>query len=250
MTNVISESLGVAIGLWFLFSGRTRLRLTLKNFRFDPGIIWRIVKIGIPATVMSIEMSVSQIILIWFIVPFGTLAVAAHTINQRVEMILFMPAMAFGMASGVMAGQNLGAGQPERAEKSAWLAAGLVEGFMVVSAVAILLWAENLVHIFSSEAELVALASVFLKIELVGCSVLGFYVAFSQCLTGVGDTLPPMIVSLTTSWMVRMPLAYFLPRVANLGVYGVRWAMVAGMLVGTVVFSIYFKLGRWKLKKV
>ena len=250
LANVVSQTLGVAAGLWILISGRTRLLLSFRNFRINGNIMWRIVKIGIPATIMSVEMSLSQIILMWFIVPFGTLAVAAHSINQRIEMVILMPAMAFGMTAGVLAGQNLGAGQPERAEKTAWRTVALVEGFIIICIAVILIWAEGIVGIFSPDPELVALGAIFLKISLAGFLVVGFFATFMQCLAGVGDTLPPMIIGLSTGWMVRIPLAYYLPKITDLGVYGVRWAMVAAMVVGAISYTTYFRLGRWKRKQV
>ena len=250
ITNVISQSLGTAIALRFLFSGRTRLRLTLRNFRLDLPIIWRIVKIGIPASVMSIQQSFGQFALMYFIVSFGTLAVAAHTLVQRIEMMLFMPCMGLGQAAGVLAGQNLGSEQPERAEKSGWLATGLVTVFMLICSVAILLWSRGIISIFNAEPSLVELTSDFLKIALAGYLVLGLIIVLMQCLSGVGDTLPPMVFSLVILWVVQLPLAYFLPRVTDLGIYGVRWAMVSGMLVGAVAFTTYFRMGRWKRKQV
>ena len=250
LTNVVSQSIGTAVGLWFLLSGRTRMRLTMVNFRFDPGIIWRIVKIGFPALISGIQRTSSQFLLMYLIVPFGTMAVAAHTINQRVEMVIMMPAMAFGMAGGVLAGQNLGAGQPERAEKSGWLAMILVEGMALISSVVILVAAENIVRIFNAEPAVVEIASNFLRIAVVGYVMLGFMAVSMQVLSGTGDTMPPMLASLLTVWLITLPLAYFLPRITTLGVYGVRWAMVAGMVVPAVFLTIYFKLGRWKQKKV
>ena len=250
LTNVFSQSLGVALGLWFLFSGRTRLHLTLRHFRLDPSMIWRIVKIGIPASIMSMQSIFGHLALMWFIISFGTLAVAAHTLVQRIEMMIFMPCMGLGIAAGVLAGQNLGAHQPERAEKSGWLAAGLVEGFMLICSLAILLWSGSIIGIFSAEPGLVAMTSDFLRIQVVGYLVLGLLIVLMQCLTGVGDTLPPMFVSLLTVWLVQIPLAYLLPQVTDLGMYGVRWAMVAGMMVGAVTYIIYFRVGRWKRKQV
>ena len=248
LTNVISQSLGTAIGFWFLFSGRTRLRPNMKNFRLDPSMIWRIVKVGFPALISGVQRNVSQFLLMWFMVPFGTLAVAAHTVNQRIEMILFMPAFAIGMASGVLAGQNLGAGQPERAERSAWLAVGVVEGIMIVCSVVILVAAENIVRIFSVEAGLVEFAGAFLRIAVTGYIVLGFVAVLMNTLSGSGDTVPPMVVGMATVCLVTLPLAYILPRFTTLGVYGVRWAMVADLVIPAFVFIIYFRRGRWKSK--
>ena len=248
LTNVISQSLGTAIGFWFLFSGRTRLRLNMKNFQIDPGMILRIVKVGFPALISGIQRNISQFLLMWFIVPFGTLAVAAHTLNQRIEMMLFMPAFAIGMASGGLAGQNMGAGQPERAERGAWLAVGVVEGIMIVCSVVILVAAENIVRLFSVEAGLIEFAATFLRIAVAGYMVLGFVAVLMNTLSGSGDTVPPMVVGMATVCLVTLPLAYILPRVTTLGVYGVRWAMVADLVIPAFVFIGYFRRGRWKSK--
>ncbi len=250
ITNVFSQSLGTALAMWFLFSGRTRIRLTLRNFRLDFGMIWRVVKIGIPASITSMQQSLGNFILTYIVVSFGTLAIAAHTLVQRIEMMIFMPCFGFGQAAGILVGQNLGAKQPGRAEKSGWLGSGLVTGFMLLSASAILLWSKQIIGIFNAEPDLVQLTGEFLRIAVVGYSVLGLVIVLQQCLSGAGDTLPPMIFGLATLWLVQLPLGYFLPKVTDLGVHGVRWAMVAGIFVGTAASTIYFRMGRWKQKQV
>ncbi|MFC1959049.1 MATE family efflux transporter [Chloroflexota bacterium] len=249
-TNVISQSLGMAIGLWVLFSGRTRLRLTMRNFSLDLSMIWRIVKIGIPASIMTMERTLGNIVLMWFLVPFGTLAVAGNSLVQRIEMFLIMPCMGLGIGAGVLVGQNLGAGQPERAEKSGWLAVGVAEGFTIIASVAILLWAEEIIGIFNSEPDIVEMASTFLRIAAAGYLVLGLYAVLSHTISGTGDTLPPMLVTLMNLWLIQIPLAFLLPRFTNFGVYGVRWAIVAGINSAAVAYVVYFRLGRWKRKRV
>ena len=249
-TNVVSQSLGVGLGLWFLFSGRTRLRLTLRNFRLDPSIIWRIVKIGIPASITGIERSFAGLVLMWFVVPFGTVAVAGHSLIQRIGSFMHMPAMGVGQAAGVLAGQNLGAKKPERAERTAWLAAGLFTGVMVIGSLVMFFWAEKVVGIFNTEPGLVEITSTFLRIEIVAYLVFGLVMVFTQCLNGVGDTMIPMLTTLLTMWLVQVPLAFFLPRYTNLGVYGVRWAIVIAIVMRAVIYTAYFRSGRWKHKRV
>ena len=249
-SNIVIESLGLAFGLWILLTGRTRLRLTLRGFRPDLKVIWGMVKIGIPGLVMTIQGSFGSMVLMWIMVPFGTLAVAAHTLGGRVQMIIQLPNHGLGLAAGVLVGQNLGAGQPGRAERNGWLAAGLVEGFMLICSVVILLWAEKIIGIFSPEPGLVEIASTFLRIAAAGYLVMGFSSVLQQSISGAGDTVPTMVVSLVTMWLVMLPLAHFLPQITNLGVYGVYWAMVAGIAVGAVAYITYFRLGRWKHKMV
>jgi len=250
LTNVISQGIGGALGLWFLFAGRTRLRLTMKNFRFNGSLLWRLVKIGFPASITGAERTIANMVLMYFVAPFGTAAVAAHSLIQRIDAFLHMPAQGLGQAAGVLAGQNLGAGKPERAVKTGWLAAGLVTGAMVISSLVVWFWAEGIVGIFNTESELVVIASNFLRIEIVSYMVFGVVVVLMQCLNGVGDTWIPMITTLATMWLVQVPLAYFLPKHTSLGVYGVRWGIVSAIAMRAVIYATYFKSGRWKRKKV
>lgn len=250
VTNVFSQSMATVLSFWVLMSGRSRLKLSFKDFRFDPSMIWRIVKIGIPASFMGMERNMAQFVMMRFIAPFGTVAVAAHTLGQRVEMFVLMPAWGLGMAAGVLTGQNLGADRPDRAEKSGWLGSILVTWFVVVLGSALLVWAEVVARIFTSDPDLVATAAAFLRIAVAGYLTMGAGAALQQCVMGSGDTVVPLIVGLVTSWGIQMPLAYFLPRMGDLGVYGVRWAIAIPTAVSAVIFIIYFRMGRWKKKKV
>lgn len=250
LTGVVSQTLGGVIGLWYLFSGHTRLRLSLRNFHFDTSLIWRLVKIGLPAAVNGMERSVVGLVMMTFITPFGTPAVAAHTIMSRVEMFVMMPGMGFGMAAGVLAGQNMGANQPARAEKGGWLGVGLTEGVMLICSAAMAIWAPQLVRIFNSEPEVVEIGTTFLRIAAAGFIFMGFAAVLADCLNGVGDTMIPMIAGLVSMWLIQLPLAYFLPKWTELGVFGVRWAMVAALGARAITYVIYFKAGRWKHKKI
>ncbi|MFC1953699.1 MATE family efflux transporter [Chloroflexota bacterium] len=249
-TNVIAQGVGGAIGLWILLSGRSRLKLTLSNFNFDPSMIWRILKIGIPASIMGMERSLSNIVLMLFMAPFGTLAVAGHSLMQRIEAILRMPTNGLGIGAGVLAGQNLGAGQPERAEKSGWMAVGIGEIFAVIASITVFFLAENVIRVFNSEPEVVKVAGDFLRIAAAGYISIGVYFVLQQCLSGTGDTFPPMLIAMLNFWLVQIPLAFLLPKYSGLGVLGVRWAIVAGMIIGAIAYGTYFRLGRWKRKSV
>jgi putative MATE family efflux protein len=250
LTNVFSQSLGTGIALWFLLTGRSRLHLTFKSIRIDFPMIWRIVKIGIPASIMSIQQNLGQLILMVFVSPFGTLAVAAHSLYQRVEMILAMPAWGLGMAAGVLTGQNLGARQTDRAVKSGWLACGMVEIFAFFCSIVLLLWAEFAVRIFSSDPELIPIAATFLRIGVVSFIIMGMTGVFQQCITGAGDTFLPMLVSIIAIWVIQIPLAWYIPNHSGIGVYGIRWAIVASAVLSAIAYSIYFRWGKWKYKEI
>ena len=250
LTGVIAQGLGVFLGLRVLFGARSRVKLSFRDFRFDFGIIWRIVRIGMPASISGIQRGLSQFILQVFMAPFGQAALAAHVIAQRVEMFLFMPAMSFGSGAGVLVGQNLGAGKPERAERSAWIAVGLLEAFIVVMVVVMFVWTGPVVRIFSTDPSLDAAAVQYLRIAMVGWIMIGFMFTLMNCLQSAGDTLATMIITVADTWLVTILLAYLLPKYTGLGVLGIRWAMAASVLVGGVAMLIYFRTGRWKTKRV
>jgi putative MATE family efflux protein len=250
LADVIAQVVGLAFGFWILFTGRTRIRLRLRNFNVDWVMIWRIVKVGIPAAVMGMQRSLGNLILMWIISPFGTAAVAAHSLCQRIEMFLLMPGMGLGVGSGVLAGQNLGAGKPERAEKSGWIASGLGEIFMAACCVALLIWAEEIIGIFSPEPDVLVMGSLFLRIATAGFIFFSFEPVLMNFLSGAGDTIAPMLATIISFWALQIPLSYFLPHINNWGVEGVRWGMVIGMIGNGLGLAVYLKLGRWKHKKV
>ncbi|MBI4283751.1 MAG: MATE family efflux transporter [Chloroflexi bacterium] len=250
LTNVISQGTAGGLGIWMLCSGRSRLWLTMRHFRFDWNVIWRIVRISIPATLNGTERNVGNLLVTWFVVPFGTLAVAAHSLLDRLDRFIHMPAQGLGQGAGVLAGQNLGAGQPQRADRTAWLSVNLFTGMMVIVSIALWFWAEPLIRLFNTEPGLVEIASTFLRIQIISYLVFGYAQVLQQCLNGVGDTLMPLLITLVTMWLVQMPLAYFLPRVAGLGVLGVRWGMVVAIVVRAALYAAYFKTGRWQRKRI
>ena len=150
----------------------------------------------------------------------------------------------------MIVGQNLGARQPERAERSGWLAAGMAQVFMLVCALAALLGAEYIIRIFNSDPALVKLGASFLRIAAAGYAIMGFGTVLSHCISGSGDTIPTLVVSIVTMWVILLPLAWALPKVTNLDVYGVRWAIVINIAVGAAAYVTYFRLGRWKKKRI
>lgn len=251
LSNVIAQALGGSVALWILFSGRTRLRITLKNFRFDGNIIWRTVRIGIPASITNMERNFSDLVLVRLIIPFGTFAIAAHSIAQRIDQLIQMLAAGIGTASGVLGGQNLGAGKPDRAARGGWFAAGLATCFTVTCAILIWLWGEKLITFYANgDTDVVEYAIAFLKIQVLGYVLWGAVVSLSMCLNGIGDTMITMFTNLTSMWGVAITLAFVLSKYTELGVYGIRWAMVSGIAVRFIIYTMYFKSGRWQRKSV
>ena len=249
-TAIISQTLGIILGLRVLIGARSRVKLSFKDFHFDMDIIWRIIRIGFPASIAGVQMNLNQFFLQIFIAAFGGAAIAAHVIIQRLNMFLFMPAQSFGMGASVLVGQNLGARKPERAEKSAWLGAGLVSIFAIVVSVVLFIWAGPAIRIFNNDPAMVVLGIQFLHIAIIGWLLMGFQSVLMNCLQGAGDTIPTLIIGIVTTWFITMPLAYFLPRYTSWGIMSIRWAMTASGIVNAAAMVVYFRTGKWKTRRV
>lgn len=250
IANSGAHTAAAAIGMWALFAGRSRLRLRLSGFRLDLPMMWRIVRIGLPALVMTIQRSIGYVVLTWLMAPFGTVALAAHSLVQRIDTFLFLPNWALSAGAGVLVGQNLGALQPRRSEKSVRMAGGLVGAIIAAGCMVLLLWAEGVVTLFNSDAELVETGALFLRIATAGYVGMAVVIVLSQALAGAGDTLPAMAISVAMVWAAQLPLALALPGIGGLGVLGVRWAVVGGNTLGAAAFLLYFRSGRWERRRI
>jgi len=249
-TGIISSSLGAIAGLWFLISGRTRLKLKFRDFRPDFRMIWNIVRIGLPASVAGIERHLGALFMAGFVVPFGTIAVAAHTLTQQIDAFINIAGSALGQSAGILAGQNLGAQKPERATRAGWLGTFLYTGVMACASGLLWFFGRSVIGLFNPDPELVAIGATFVRIQIITYLCLGCAQVLQQCLNGTGDTIPVMIVVLFSMFAVQVPLAWFLSQHTSVGVYGTRWAIAAGTLVMAVAYVTYFRLGRWKRKRV
>ncbi len=248
-TGIISASVGAAMGLWFLLSGRTRLKLSFRNFRPDPKMIWRIIKIGVPASVTGIERSLGQVVITWFIAPFGTVATAAHALVLQVTMLVNIAGSGLGQGAAVLVGQNLGARQPARSEKSGWLGVASYSVVAVLASIVVWFWGENVLRIFNNEPDVLAIGKIFLMIQVLTFLFSGCEVVLQQCLNGAGDTMPVMIITLL-GFAVQLPLAFVLTRYTGLGVNGAYWAIAIGTIVMAASYTAYFKAGLWKKKRL
>jgi putative MATE family efflux protein len=250
LSNVIAQGLGGGFACWILFSGRHRIKVTMKNFKFDGNLIWRQVRVGIPSMITQAERNFAGLVMVGFMIPYGTIAVAAHSLAQRVDGFIQVLPSAFSTPSGVLAAQNLGARRPDRAARTVWIATGLAVTAGLVFSAIIWVFAEQVVRIFNSDPDLVATTALYIRIQVSAYAIWGIVFTMTESLNAVGDTIVTMLANLISAWGIQMSLAYFLPHVGGLGVLGVRWALAGAIIGRGIILPLYFRTGRWKHKKV
>lgn len=245
VANAGAQLLGVAMNFHALFTGKSMLHLSLKNFRLDLPIMWQLIKLGAPASAATAERTVAQLVLFGLVARFGDYAVAAFTIVNRTDLLSMMAGMGIGQASGIIAGQCLGAGQPERAKKTVhWAIAFSVVSHFVLASI-LFAFPEFFASLFSNQQEFLGTTAVWLRIQAIGLVFMGINVVLMTTLNTVGDTVVAMLVTLFALWGVQQPLALILPDYWNLGVYGIGCAMVLAMVSRVAIFVPYFRSGRW-----
>jgi Na+-driven multidrug efflux pump len=175
---------------------------------------------------------------------------AGYTIGIRVVIFALLPSWGMANAAATLVGQNLGAGQPERAERSVWLTALYNFLFLGTVAVVFVAWPEPIVRLFTSEPDVVGYATDCLRIVSIGFAFFAYGMVTTQAFNGAGDTITPTIINFVCFWLIKIPLAYALAIGTGIGPHGVFVAVTIAYAIQTMVSVIVFRRGRWKTKRV
>src|SRR5262249_60401161 len=178
--------------------------------------------------------------------PQGTAAVAALFVGLRAEGLGYMPGVAYGRAATTLVGQSLGAGRPDRAERSGWLCTWQAMGIMLVMSALFFALAPAISGWFSRDAHVIALATSYLRVNAIGEPFLAFSIVLGGALQGAGDTRFQAAVSVVTVWLVCLSATY--ARCLGLG-YGAAaawWTMAGTTALQGMAIAAWWRRGRWK----
>lgn len=251
IATVIGRSSGVAYQCYHLFKGSGILRFKMHHFRIDKVLIKSIIHIGWPATFQFIIASGSWIILARLVAETGgTSASAGYQIAIRNVVFFILPAWGLSNAAATLVGQNLGAGQIDRAEKSVMLTTKYNAIFMSFVMILFLFFSPPIISFFTTDETVIAYGVQSLQIIGSAYIFYGISMVMMQALNGAGDTRTPTIINFACFWMFQIPLAYFLAYGTNLNVSGVFIAIPVAETLIAVVAWYYFKKGKWKEVKV
>ena len=236
--------------LYYLFGSNGRLKFRLQHMRIVAPLIKRMLSISVGGIGQFLIATASWIAIVRVIALYGSPAVAAYTIALRMIEFCFLPAWGLGNAAATLVGQNLGAGKPERAEKSVWRAAKYNTMFMSALGLLFVLLAPAIVGIFTSEPEVLHYGTLSLRIMGLGYPAYAVGMIVIQALNGAGDTRTPSLLNFICFWVLQIPLAYWLATSVGWGPTGVFWAIVVGETLLTILGVLVFRHGAWKLNQV
>ena len=246
VATTIGRSIGIVYQLWYLFDGRGRLRFRLRNLALAPPVLARMLVISIGGVGQFLISTSSWIIVMRIVALYGSTAVAAYTIGLRILEFIWLPSWGLGNAAATLVGQNLGAGQPDRAEKSTWRAAKYNAIFMTSVGVLVVIFAPGIAGLFTNDSDVLRYGTSCLRILAIGIPMYAVGMIVTQALNGAGDTRTPTAINLVCFWILQIPLAYWLATDMSLGPDGVFWAMVVSESLVTILGVAVFRRGKWK----
>ena len=246
----IGRGAGVLLQFYYLFRVGERITLRGAKVRLDLAVMLNIIKVSAGGVAQFLIASASWVFLVRIVSAFGSAAVAGYTIAVRIIIFSLLPSWGMANAASTLVGQNLGAGKPDRAERSAWLCGHYNMAFMVC--VAILFWiiAPWAMHFFTDDPTVAAYGVDALRIVCLGYFFYGYGMVLAQAFNGAGDTFTPTWMNVICFWIIEIPLAWFLSQTLSWGPEGV-FASIAVSESALAVLSAYlFQRGKWKLVKV
>jgi len=244
------RGIAVAIQFWTLASGKSRIHITRRHLELVPAVMWNVCRLSGSGFLQVLIDTSSYIGLVRVIATFGSDALAGYTIAIRIVIFAIMPAWGLSNAAATMVGQALGAGKPDRAEQAVWTAAKY--NAIVLGAVGALfvVFAPQIVAIFTADAAVAPNAVDCLRIVSAGFVFFAYGLVFTQSFNGAGDTWTPTWINLGCFWAWQIPLAWLLAIKMGMGPRGVYIAMTVAFSTLAVVSGIIFRRGWWKARTV
>ncbi len=251
VATVCGRGTGVIYAAWTLF-GRSngRLHVHREHWTFDPKLLSGLVRLSGTAVLQFLVSTASWSVLVTIMAVFGTIALAGYQIGLRVIIFVLLPAVGLANAAATLVGQNLGAGKPERAERSVWIASGLNAGLLGFAGAFFVMFADLVISIFTTDPEVAVIGRNCLRIVGYGYAFYGLAIVMESAFNGAGDTWTPTYLNLVLFWLFEIPLAYVLANHYGLGPNGIFWAITLAFSTLAVAAAFMFKRGRWKLKTV
>lgn len=215
-----------------------------------------IINLGLPSGLTQAIFSSAMIVVQSLTNQFGELFIAANVVVMRVDGFAMMPNLSFGMAMTTYAGQNVGARLYDRVTEGAKQGTLLAVGCSATITLLILLFGKNLMGIFTETSDLVELSYYLMKILAAGYIAFAVTQSLSGVMRGAGDTMTPMWISLITTVIFRVPLAYgisYLTRTSDLP-FGrrecIQISLLASWVMGAAITFVFYKIGKWKNKAI
>lgn len=248
VATCIGRGFGVMLQLYILIRGSSAIKVIWSKLRIDINTIVELIKLSIGGIGQYIIATFSWIFLVRIVSQFGNSAVAGYTVAFRVIVFTILPSWGLANAVATLVGQNLGAKQPERAAKSAWIASKYNAIFLVCVSIIFWIFAPSIISFFTQEEAVIEEGIKALRIICLGYIVFSYGMVLGQAFNGAGDTFTPTLTNFIAFWLIEIPLAYTLAVTMGFGSTGVYASIAIAEAFLALMLIYLFRRGRWKEK--
>lgn len=246
IATTIGRGIGVVYQFYKLLEATGRIRITREHLVIQIEIIRKLIRVSLGGIGQFLIATASWIGLVRIIAEFGSIALAGYTIAIRIFIFSILPSWGMSNAAATLVGQNLGAGQPDRAEKSTWITAFVNMAFLGMVGILFILFAHDLIRLFTDQLEVIEIGARSLRIISYGYLAYAFGMVIIQAFNGAGDTRTPTLINFICFWMLEIPLAYILALSLGWNEDGVFYAIVIAESFLAIIGLVLFKKGKWK----
>ncbi len=250
IATTIGRGTAVLVQLWFLFSGRGRVKIEWRQARVSIEVMMRLVRISLGGMFQFLVATASWLGLVRIVAVFGDAALAGYTVALRIIIFAILPSWGMSNAAATLVGQNLGAKKPARAERSVWVTGFANMCFLGLVAITFVTFAERLIGIFTTDPAVVPYGVAALRFISYGYVFYAYGMVVVQSFNGAGDTNTPTLINLACYWLIQIPLAYSLAIPLGFGAKGVFAAITIAESLLAVVAILAFRRGTWKTREV
>jgi putative MATE family efflux protein len=248
--TTIGRGCGVLYQLYVLTRRPGRVQVQRRHLTIDPAAMRGILRISGTAMFQNFVGTASWMGLMRILTGFGSAAVAGNTIGIRIILFALLPSFGVSNAAATLVGQNLGARKPDRAEAAAWRAAWYNTAFLGAIGAIFVVFAPQLLAIFTSDPAVATYGIRCLRIVAAGFLFYGFGMVLTAAFNGAGDTRTPTWIHLVCLWFWEIPLAWALAHPFGFGPTGVFIAVSVAFSTLAVVSTLLFRRGTWKTGRV
>lgn len=246
--TIISQGISFVWSVMYLNKNHTVFKINVNAMKFDKEIFYKSVKLGLPGGIQQMVFSLGMMTMQGLINSFGGVTMAAFAAASKIDSFASMPIMNFGAAISTFVGQNIGANKPERVKKGLTTTLIMSTVMSIAISVVLIILGTPLVKLFTNDSSVVVEGLNYLYRVTPFYFVIGAMFIINGVVRGAGEAIFPMIASILSLWLVRLPVAYLLS--PSLGSNGIWWAIPIAWTFGFIITSLYYKSGKWKNKAV
>ncbi len=228
------------------------IRISRKYMHFEKEKLKLILKIGLPAAVGGSTMQLGFLLMSRNVYAYGTQAMAAYGIGNKVNSLITLPSNGIGSATATIVGQNIGARQLERAEQGYKISMRISVVFLFIGGMILSRGpiSTAIVSVFSDDAEVIAMAADFLSIMAFWCFTNGVYNSTLGLFQGTGHTEVTMAVDASRLWIFRFLTLWICGEVLHMGVRSVWYSVVVSNGISAAVLYLLYRINIWKKAKI